>query len=336
MNPDGTTVRGDLRERREPRRKVHGTELVLLLEHPDPIDKEKDPGLLRRVGEPAVLADRPGIHPGVPHGAVIDDVAQHPYRAHDPLLIVPGNDRPDVWKIREHAQPARAEVKPVNMSGPAVPRRRGRRHRDGAQSRALARAARAVDRQVPVTVGLVEHRRLRLGRRLIEHPERKSLVSAGVREPAETVDRRELVEPRLTRRRHTGIRCRRAHRCDDPGDVGGAGVAVVPGVELRRLPHGVTGEVEFRDVDAGPRGLPRRAAAHVAGLEGRQPAGAALGGTAPRDRRIEIRGHLVAEDVHRVIGVGHPQRDPQVRVGPQVVFDHACRPLRRQHEVQTE
>ena len=95
-------------------------------------------------------------------------------------------------------------------------------------------------------------------------------------------------------------------------------------------------EPELCDVDAGARRLLRRPTAGIAGLERLQPARAGLHRTAPGCARVEVRGHRVTEDVDGVVGVGHPQRHPQVGVRPQVLLDHAGRTLRRQDQVQPQ
>ena len=49
-----------------------------------------------------------------------------------------------------------------------------------------------------------------------------------------------------------------------------------------------------------------------------------------------MRGLGRAEHVRAVGLIGHPQREPQVRVRPQVVLDHAGRALGGEYEVQSE
>ncbi len=93
-------------------------------------------------------------------------------------------------------------------------------------------------------------------------------------------------------------------------------------------------ELLDRDVGSALAGI--GPAAHVAGLERHQPPGSGLGHRTARQRRVEVRGHGRTEHVVAVGLVGHPQREPEVGVGPQVVLDHTGRALGGEHQVQAE
>lgn len=72
------------------------------------------------------------------------------------------------------------------------------------------------------------------------------------------------------------------------------------------------------------------------GLERDDPTRSGLGRGPAGYRGLEPGGHRIAEDIVGILLVGHPQGDPQVGVGAQVVLDDARRALRREDQVQPE
>ena len=142
-------------------------------------------------------------------------------------------------------------------------------------------------------------------------------------------------------RRGAGIRASTAAATnvrDHPLLVVGARILVVRVRFGRRvaLPDHRGAEAQLRDPDLGRHDLVGRPSARVRRLEADQPPGPGLRDAAAGDRRVERGRDGIADDVTRVGLVRHPQRDPEVGVGPEVVLDDAGRPLRRHDQVDAE
>ena len=246
---------------------------------------------------------------------------------------------PDVRQLLEHAEPARSEVETVDVHGPAAGRD-GRGDGDRAQRGALAGAAGAVDGHVAVAVGLVERRSAGSGSRA-----RRSRRAAAARRCAGSAAARSRRRRRARRARAcagSGMSAQRGAPCGCDATPAGR-CRSAPGrppratSTSRHLPLAPGAEVHLADVDARARRLVRGPAARVAGLERRRcRPGPVFAAPRPGDRLVEVRRHRVAEDVGGVVGVGHAQRDAQVGVGAQVVFDDAGRALRGEDQVQAE
>lgn len=71
-------------------------------------------------------------------------------------------------------------------------------------------------------------------------------------------------------------------------------------------------------------------------LELCDPSGAGFGRSTARDGRVEVRRHRRPKHVCGVVFVSHPQGNPQVGVGAEVVLDDSRGTLGGQDEVQTK
>jgi hypothetical protein len=189
--------------------------------------------------------------------------------------------------------------------------------------------------------------RLRVG---VVPPADRQLVTLPVPQHVRQIeDVRQHVEPRPARCRQPGQLCRLTRESDHPAQVRTArlGVRVRGGGDDRRAPQDGVAEPQLVDVDLGGWRLDRGHVARVGALEAGHPPRTRLRVTATGDRRIDRRCLGGAEDVHAVglggaedvdaVGlVGHAQGDPEVRVRPQVLLDHAGGALRVENEVQPE
>ncbi len=168
---------------------------------------------------------------------------------------------------------------------------------------------------------------------VVDDAQRKFAVTTLVDLP-QVVRRRQCVQPRLARLGDTCRQGRPRHGRDQSVDVG---VKVLE-IDLAfwHLPGDATAEVQFDDVHrSGQRDLGGLCPG-VSRLKLNDSSRAGLGRSASRGCGIEEGGGLLTKHVGGVMLVGHPQCHPQIRVGAQVVLDHAGGTLRRQDQVQPE
>ncbi len=208
---------------------------------------------------------------------------------------------------------------------------------DRPQKRALTGSTGPVNGEVAIAVRRKRHHGLCLVFGIVGDGEHQFVVASPGRQRCEIVDVGEFWHPRLSRLRDLSYIAGNLDRLHEPFDVGrpevvwGGGGGV-----LGQLPHLPCPEHELFSRNLRPRRHVRRPTTRVRGLEGHQPTRAGLRCRTARNRRIERSGHRCAQDVGAVAFVGHAQRDAQVRIRPQVVFDDACRPLRGEYEVQAQ
>jgi hypothetical protein len=91
--------------------------LVGVVQGGDPVDQQVDPRQVR-AGEPAVVAERSGVHPGEQVGALVEGGAEPGDHAGDPLLVVPVDHCGDLRERGDHAERPAAEVQAVDLDVP--------------------------------------------------------------------------------------------------------------------------------------------------------------------------------------------------------------------------
>ena len=251
-------------------------------------------------------------------------------------------DRPGVGKIGERQQGAVAAVDAVEVQvARADPCRRD--PRDRAQGLTAPGSRRTDHEEVTEDIQVDECRALPLLCRMVLDAVCEA-VAIGAERLHEGFDGDVLRQGRKPwawlfgdpQRLRSGPDCR-----DQRAEIGVGGVAArdAPGSRVsarRRLGQLRRRQGTHERLSPGIRDRARPSAAHAPGLEGQQRVGTQPNVGTPGGLLADAGGIRGIDHVRALGGVGDPQRDAQVGIGPDLGADDPARPLRRQNQVDAE